>query len=109
MGRSAPSSVDSRHHKQTFFSQQVPPMKRLLTVFGMLLSLGGVPAAHAQLDDAKGPTLQTPKAIRAAAEAEARKNNWSLSIAVVDAHGELLAFERMDDAALTTIAIAQGK
>jgi glc operon protein GlcG len=84
-------------------------MKRLLTITGVLLSLAGMPAAHAQLADAKVLTLQAAKAILAAAEAEARKNNWNLSIAVVDAHGELLAFERMDDAALTTIAIAQGK
>jgi glc operon protein GlcG len=84
-------------------------MKRLLTAGSMLLFLVAPLSARAQLADAKVLTLQAAKAILAAAEAEARKNNWNLSIAVVDAHGELLAFERMDDAALTMVAIAQGK
>jgi glc operon protein GlcG len=83
-------------------------MKRLLPL--ALVSVLALPVtAHAQLADTKVLTLQAAKAILAAAEAEARKNNWNLSIAVVDAHGELLAFERMDDAAYTTVAIAQGK
>lgn len=84
-------------------------MKRPLMFAATMLSLVAPCAAHAQLADAKVLTLQAAKAILAAAEAEARKNNWSLSIAVVDTHGELLAFERMDDAPLTTIAIAQSK
>ena len=83
-------------------------MKRLLPLaVASMLALSS--AARAQLADAKVLTLQAAKAILAAAEAEAKKNNWNLSIAVVDAHGELLAFERMDDAAYTTVAIAQGK
>lgn len=45
----------------------------------------------------------------AAAEAEARKNGWKVSIAVVDHTGELMAFARMDDAALTSVAISQAK
>ena len=38
------------------------------------------------------------KAIAAAAEAEALKNNWAVSIAVVDAGGHLLHFNRLDGA-----------
>lgn len=84
-------------------------MKRiLLTVTGAVL-LTAPQTARAQLADRKVLTLEAAKAVLAAAEAEARKNSWALSIAVVDSHGELLAFERMDDAAFTTIAIAQGK
>ena len=84
-------------------------MKRLLCLFGSTILLATPGTAGAQLADAKILTLQAAKAIVAAAEAEARKNGWNLSIAVVDAHGELIAFERMDEAALTTTAIAQGK
>jgi glc operon protein GlcG len=84
-------------------------MKRLLTLAGAALLAATPHAARAQLADAKILTLQAAKTILAAAEAEARKNGWNVSIAVVDAHGELLAFERMDDAALTTVAISQGK
>ena len=44
-----------------------------------------------------------------AALAEAKKNNWLLSIAVVDPAGELLAFVRMDGAGISTIENALGK
>ena len=84
-------------------------MKRTISAVAVTLLLALPATAPAQLADAKVITLQAAKAILAAAEAEARKNGWNVSIAVVDAHGELLAFERMDDAALTTVAISQGK
>ena len=66
-------------------------------------------SARAQLADSKVLTMQAAKTALAAAEAEARKNNWNVSIAIVDAAGELLAFERFDDAALLTVVISQGK
>src|SRR5262245_23994306 len=45
----------------------------------------------------------------AAAEAEAKKNNWSMVIAVVDSGSRLVAFSRMDNAQLGSIDIAIGK
>ena len=33
----------------------------------------------------------------AAAQAEARKNNWPVAVAVVDNHGFLVAYEKMDN------------
>jgi glc operon protein GlcG len=45
----------------------------------------------------------------AAAEAEAMKHRWKMNIAVVDAHGELVAFLRMDGAQIASIGISQGK
>ncbi len=44
-----------------------------------------------------------------AAVAEAKRNNWLLSIAIVDPAGELLAFARMDGAGISTIENALGK
>jgi len=44
-----------------------------------------------------------------AALAEAKKQNWLLSIAVVDPAGELIAFARMDGAGISTIDNALGK
>lgn len=44
-----------------------------------------------------------------AALAEARRNNWQVSIAVLDPAGELLAFARMDGAGIATIDNALGK
>ena len=45
----------------------------------------------------------------AAAEAEAKKNNWSMVIAVVDSGSRLVAFSRMDNAQLGSIDIAISK
>jgi uncharacterized protein GlcG (DUF336 family) len=49
------------------------------------------------------------RAIAAAAEAEALKHNWAVSIAIVDDGGHLLWFQRMDGAAPISAHIAPGK
>lgn len=49
------------------------------------------------------------KAIAGAAEAEAAKNNWAVSIAIVDDGGHLLWFQRLDGAAPISAHIAPGK
>ena len=54
-------------------------------------------------------SLETAKKLVAAAEAEATKNRWKLNIAVVDTHGDLVHFSRMDGAQLGSINISQGK
>jgi glc operon protein GlcG len=45
----------------------------------------------------------------AACKAEAEKNNWKVSIAIVDDAGALLLLERMDGAGPTTPEVAHGK
>lgn len=49
------------------------------------------------------------KLIAAAAEAEAVKHNWAVSIAIVDDGGHLLWFQRLDGAAPISAHIAPGK
>lgn len=49
------------------------------------------------------------KAIAAAAEAEALKNNWAVAIAIVDDGGHLLWLQRLDGAAPLTAHIAPAK
>ena len=49
------------------------------------------------------------KTIAAAAEAEALKNNWAVSICIVDDGGHLLSFQRLDGAAPVSAHIAPGK
>jgi len=49
------------------------------------------------------------KAIAAAAEAEALRNQWAVSIAVVDDGGHLLALQRLDGAAPISAYICQEK
>ncbi len=49
------------------------------------------------------------QAMAAAAQAEALKNNWAVSIAIVDDGGHLLSFQRLDGAAPISAHIAPGK
>jgi glc operon protein GlcG len=49
------------------------------------------------------------KAIAAAAEAEALKNRWAVTIAIVDEGGHLLWLQRLDGAAPVSAQIAPGK
>ena len=49
------------------------------------------------------------KAIAAAAEAEAVKHNWAVTIAIVDDGGHLLWLQRLDGAAPISAHIAPGK
>ena len=56
-------------------------------------------------------TLEDCRRISAAAEAEARKNNWNVCIAILDDGGHLLHLARMDGAspANARIAIEKGR
>jgi len=53
--------------------------------------------------------LSDVQAIAAAAQAEAQKNKWAVSIAIVDAGGHLLHFQRLDGAAPVSSHIAPAK
>lgn len=53
--------------------------------------------------------LADVKAIAAAAEAEALKNNWAVTIAIVDDGGHLLWLQRLDGAAAVSAHIAPSK
>jgi uncharacterized protein GlcG (DUF336 family) len=57
----------------------------------------------------KSLTLAEARQIAAAAEAEAAKNQWNVTIAVLDEGGHLLYLERMDDAPLAGVVVAQEK
>lgn len=59
--------------------------------------------------DRKVLTLEGAKRILAAAEAEARKNSWTVAIAVVDEAGNLVAFQKLDDTQVGSIDIAIAK
>ena len=54
-------------------------------------------------------TVDTAKKIAPAAIAEAKKNNWTMAIAIVDTHGELVYFERMDDVQQGSVDVAVAK
>ena len=83
-------------------------MARRWSVLLGLIAMVAMTAAGAaqQLPTKRVLTLESAKRMAAAAEAEARKNNWNVSIAVVDDGGQLLLFQRMDNAKLVAIDIA---
>jgi glc operon protein GlcG len=54
-------------------------------------------------------TLDAAKRAMAAAEAEARKNNWQVVIAIVDSGSHLVMLQRLDSAQYASIDIAKGK
>jgi glc operon protein GlcG len=77
-----------------------------ILLVGLLLP-PAMPAAHqVQLPVRKTLTLEAARRIAAAAEAEAKRNNWAVSIAVLDDAGHLVVFHRMDGAKLVAIDIA---
>ncbi len=58
-----------------------------------------------------GPTvnLATAKKIAAATIAECQKNGWNIAVAVVDPHGTLMFYEKMEDTQYASADIAVGK
>jgi glc operon protein GlcG len=54
-------------------------------------------------------TLAQAKILVAAAETEARKNNWRMAIVVVEPNGSLVLFEKLDDTQYGSIEVAQIK
>lgn len=53
--------------------------------------------------------LDTAKKIAATAINEARKNNWTMAIAIVDTGGHLVYFEKMDGTQTGSARVAIGK
>jgi glc operon protein GlcG len=54
-------------------------------------------------------TADAAKKVAAPALAEARKNQWNMAVAIVDTHGDLVYFERMDDTQVGSVDIAIAK
>jgi uncharacterized protein GlcG (DUF336 family) len=53
--------------------------------------------------------LAAAKIVMAAAEAEAGRNHWGVSIAIVDSGGNLVMLQRLDNAQLSSVRIATAK
>ena len=72
-------------------------------------------AATASAQDRRpeyGPTAinaVAAKKIAAGVIAECQKNSWNVAVAVVDTHGSLVYFERMDNTQIASVEIAVGK
>jgi glc operon protein GlcG len=79
-----------------------------ITVF---LNLFSVATTVAQSPAPYGPTitLDSAKKVAAVAIAEARKNNWTMAVAIVDPDGTLIYYEKMDNTQNGSAKIAINK
>jgi glc operon protein GlcG len=75
---------------------------------GTLLASGWLLNAQ-QLSTKRTLNLDIAKRMVAAAEAEARKNNFTMFICVVDDGGNVMFIERMDDAQLGSFEVSMEK
>lgn len=83
------------------------PMLVALGAFGAM-ALMPAPSA-AQTRTTRVLTLEGARKAAAAGEAEARRQGWEMSIAVVDPSGTLLHFIRMDGAPASSVDLSLGK
>lgn len=80
-----------------------------LLLAGSLPHAAAEPALTSQLTTKLVLNLAAAKQISAAAEAEAQRNGWKVSIVIVDEAGELLHALRMDDTPNNSLPIALAK
>ena len=79
---------------------------RSFVVLCVFIGLASVGSAAQQLPTRKTLTLDVARRVAAAAETEAKRNNWAVSVAVVDDAGHLMVFHRLDGAKLVATDIA---
>lgn len=81
------------------------------TVVSLGLALFAATAAAQDQRPGYGPvvSMAAAKKIVAGTIAECAKNNWNVAVAVVDTHGTLMFYEKMDDTQYVSADIAIGK
>ena len=91
--------------------KKTPLYTRSLAAVALLASIGTTLHAQQAGPPAYGPpiTLEQAKRAMAAAEAEARKNNWPVVITIVDSGGNDVMMQRLDNTQIGSLAIARGK
>lgn len=82
----------------------------LTSLLALILALGAS-SALAQMPNPYGApiSLENAKKAAAAAVAEARKNNWTMSVAITDTAGDLVYFEKMDGNQTGSVNLAIAK
>ena len=88
------------------------PAKHVVNmVLGLVLVLCLSAGAFAQMPNPYGPSISVEDAKKAAALslAEARKNNWTVAVAVVDPSGNLVYYEKMENTQLGSANISIDK
>src|SRR5258707_3462046 len=86
--------------------------KSRLKILGRLLvALGALGSAVAQMPNPYGPAISLENARKAAAPAlaEAAKNNWTVAVAIVGPAGTLIYYEKMDNTQLGSAEVCIDK
>ncbi len=86
-------------------------MLKRKVILGSIAALFAVTAAAQDQRPGYGPSVNITQAKRIAAGviAECARNNWNVAVAIVDPHGGLVYFERMEDTQYASLDIAIGK
>ena len=74
-----------------------------------LVAFAGFSAAQERPPYGQDIGIDMAKKIAAGAVAESKKNNWRMAIAIVDNHGFLVYYERMDDTQTGSVQVALDK
>ena len=83
---------------------------RLVSLTVVLLWISAVAArAQSPLPYGSPVTLEAAKKGATAALAEARKNSWTVAVAIVDTGGDLVYFERLDGTQVGSVQVAIAK
>jgi uncharacterized protein GlcG (DUF336 family) len=64
---------------------------------------------YIMLGTTKYITLEAAQKMMAAGEAEARKNNWNVAIAIVDSAAKMIMFQKMDHTQMGSVDVSIGK
>jgi glc operon protein GlcG len=81
----------------------------MAATLGLILAFCPIVSAQAPVPYGEPISLESAKKVIAAAEVEAKKNNWPVAIAIVDSSGYLVAFHRLDNTQLGSVEVALKK
>jgi glc operon protein GlcG len=84
-------------------------MKKLIGALVMALTASASFAQQLPNPYGLSVTLDAAKKIALPALAEARKNSWTMAVAIVDGSGDLVYFEKMDNTQLGSVEMAIAK
>ena len=84
-------------------------MRTLLAAAALAALATGASAQDKRPDYGTAVNAAAAKKIAAGVIAECQKNSWNVAVAVVDNHGFLVYFERMDNTQTASMDIAVGK
>lgn len=82
---------------------------RILAAFVLVAFAGSAAAQDRRPEYGPSINIAAAKKIAAGVIAECQKNSWNVAVAIVDTHGLLVYFERMENTQYASLDIAIGK